>query len=221
MATPGGLGRRAAEDTRDLKYLLRAAMVAAPKAPKPRTKPYQLGPILDQGQTGRCVGYAWAQKIQSAPILVQRINPVAIYDLATELDEWPGEHDPNSGTSGRAGAKALRQMGRLSEWHNCYDAQTLADWLTGGWGTACLGINWYEGFDTPTHEGLVAPGGSIRGGHEVFNYWYDQVQGVFWFCNSWGPDWGLRGTFRMTGETVDRLLAEGGDCIAATEIKKR
>lgn len=215
-----GLGRRTARDDRDLKFLLRAAMAAAREAPRPRTQPYRLGPILDQGATGRCVGYAWAQKIQSAPILVRNVDPVAIYDLATELDEWPGEHDPQSGTSGRAGAKALRQMGLISEWHNCFDAQTLADWLVGGWGTGALGINWYQGFDTPTHEGMVDPGGSVRGGHQVFCYWYDAVRGTFWFANSWSSEWGLKGTFRMTGETLTRLLAEGGDCIAATEIRK-
>jgi hypothetical protein len=37
--------------------------------PRPRVRPFNLGPTLDQGRTSTCVGHAARDKIASAPLM--------------------------------------------------------------------------------------------------------------------------------------------------------
>ena len=75
-------------------------------------------------------------------------------------------------------------------------------------GPVIVGTNWYEGMDT-LRDGFVSAVGSVRGGHEwVVLGWQ---QGFLTGLNSWGPEWGLRGTFHIRTTDMDQLLHEHGD----------
>jgi hypothetical protein len=78
------------------------------------------------------------------------------------------------------------------------------------------GVNWYEGFDKPSADGVVEISGSIRGGHEFEVHGIDVDARTVRCVNSWGPDWGDGGSFTMSWSTWDRLLHEQGDVTTGT-----
>lgn len=97
MSSVNSFGRLAApQDARDLRFTMRGAkpqINAAIGKPKPRTKPYRDGPLLDQGNTSQCVGYSSRGFLDGAPIMLTASSgPSAaqIYHDAQDRDEWPG-----------------------------------------------------------------------------------------------------------------------------------
>jgi hypothetical protein len=75
------------------------------------------------------------------------------------------------------------------------------------------GVNWYPSFDRPSPQGLVeiAPGATVRGGHEIVADEIDAQNQLVWFRNSWGTSWGVGGRFCMSFDTRDQLLERRGD----------
>jgi hypothetical protein len=178
---------------------------------------------LDQGALGSCVGNATigalgcdpfyntlADKLADHPLTED--DAIEIYSEATKIDPFPGEYPPiDQGTSGLAGAKAAKQAGLISGYRHAF---SLADALAALQETPVItGIAWWSSFETPDPDGLVAiaPGAEIRGGHEIAAIGYDADKGRVWFKQSWGPSWGVKGTFCMTAETWGQLLADKGD----------
>jgi hypothetical protein len=88
-------------------------------------------------------------------------------------------------------------------------------------GPVILGISWYSSFDTPAADGTVsiAADAYVRGGHEVLARIVDASAQVIGLDNSWGTSWGVDGSFRMSYATLERLLAENGDCTAPEPLK--
>jgi hypothetical protein len=208
-----GLGRLPARDPRDLLYPMRS-LVSAP--PPVTFRYYRTGAVLDQGQTPRCVGYAWRQWLSSA-LLMTKTGPDAdaIYHGAQQNDEWPGED--YDGSSVRGGAKFLSNLGHIRTYVWAAHVGDMIAFLLGGKGTIVLGTNWYDGMFQPDKNAVVSIGGAVAGGHAYLCIGYSAPRGVFRFINSWGPTFGDRGTFWMTGETVERLLTEDGEAVAASE----
>lgn len=223
MSRPG-LGRLAAPDPRDRGFLLRAALPET-VVRKTRYWPNVAGP-LDQGQTGTCVGHGWKGWMLTAPVVQTKpqAEPTAftLYREATHVDEWDGnEDDLQSGTSVRAGAKAVQAHGYLTSYGWAWDVDTIIDWLCVR-GPAVLGMAWPEAFFDPDAGGVVhwPQGGSIAGGHCFLSLGWDQKRGRFRCLNSWGPRWGQRGRFWIDGETMERLLAADGECCTSMEVKR-
>jgi hypothetical protein len=189
-------------------------------------------PILNQGQTGTCVGHGFEYRLRGAPFSHRATavpDAFAIYDLATTLDPWPeNDGDRQSGTSVLAGVKALQVLGYAGEHFDwIYDADTAAKWLAGKdaagrfvGGTLVIGIPWYASMFTPDAEGFVKPepGSPLVGGHCLELDEAQVERGFFEWPNSWGTDWGLGGRGRMSFETLDRLLKEDGDAVIVDEV---
>jgi hypothetical protein len=80
------------------------------------------------------------------------------------------------------------------------------------------GVNWYEGFDEPDHNGLIKIAGQVRGGHEFTVVQVLAEQQLVGCVQSWDK-WGVAnktvglatGCFFMSFDTWDRLLGEKGD----------
>lgn len=68
--------------------------------------------------------------------------------------------------------------------------------------------------------GFVNISGIIEGGHSVLILGADPVSHNFDLINQWA-DWGLdnRGDFRMTRDTLDRLMQQDGEACAAIEMR--
>lgn len=212
-----GLGRLYEPDSRDAPY--RFGIVIPPDYPPIiRKKTWTPPPIWNQGQTGTCVGHGCACTLGATPYK-HTGDPFSIYDLATTLDGFPdNDHNPNSGTTVRAGMKAMEQMGFLKSYVWAYSAKEVANWILRR-GPVVIGIPWYSGMSGVNVDGYVTPNGSNVGGHCVCVYGANVNTQTLLLQNSWGPGWGRGGRFKMTFDVLDNLLSDHGECCAAVERK--
>lgn len=207
------LGRLVEHDPRSRNYPVLAKAPAVLKTLAHRS----YGLPLDQGNLGSCTGNAAAGAINTAPVhaakqkVLKEQDAVAIYELATVIDGYPGQYPPDdTGSSGLAAAKAAKQKGYIGSYRHAFTmAQALAALQQG---PVITGVNWYEGMFEPTEQGFVHPTGEVAGGHEFLVRGYVAAKRPYILCmNSWGTGWGLGGKFKMFVDEWERLLSEDGD----------
>lgn len=203
------LGRHIVHDPRSRAY-------TAPTAPQVQSVTHNaVGLPLDQGKIGSCTANALCGALNSAPDFKggtprQENDAVQLYELETKLEGQP--YPPNDpGGSGLEVCKAAKQLGWISSYTHAFgiDQALLALVLR----PVITGIGWYTSFDSPDANGLVriAPGATVRGGHEVVADQIDAGQKLVWFWNSWGAGFGVGGRFCMSFDTWQQLLVERGD----------
>jgi hypothetical protein len=202
-----GLGRLPQPDARNLDFPIRTLLPTK----QPRSYTWRVGINLDQGSEGACVGFGWAHELAARPVVVPEISNNLGFDLyheAQELDQWPG--NDYDGTSVIAGAKAVQRRGHLTEYRWVESENDLA--LAVGYkGPVVLGVSWYSGMFRPDREGFLRPTGRVEGGHCILAYSINVKHGFYRLHNSWGPDWGVLGTAKVTRTDMARLLAEDGE----------
>lgn len=215
-------GRVVIEDPQDNDFLLRQLALPPLSAITDPFRYYFTGPVLDQGWTSHCVGYAWIQWMMTDPVRTHpSIAPVPgwVYSQAQLIDEWEGVEPTYYGTSVRAGAKIMQRLGHLVEYRWTFDADESAAWILAGNGPLVFGTTWYSGMDTLDQNGVGRATGRVRGGHAFLCVGYSRTTGRFRFINSWGLAYGQRGRFWLLGEDVQKLLGEGGEACAAIQQK--
>src|SRR5688572_17376739 len=209
-----GLGRLHAPDPRDRNYQLRRVLSLL--EPARRSMPWRRYRTLNQGETGTCVGHAWRAWYEMAPKMRREgvgHDAYLIYRRAVLLDEWPeNDHEAyaaesllQSGTSVRAGAKAMQNAGHLRSYVWADTAEQVGDYVTRRDGSpVVMGTNWTDSMFHPGPTGMVRVTGRVVGGHAYVIRWYYRSIGVFLATNSWGPNWSRNGEFRIAGEDLDR-----------------
>ncbi len=222
-----GLGRRFALDHRDTNYPMHLLL---PEAPEDRTSRlwWPHGWWGNQGETSMCVEYAWQHWLADGPMYQGPepgrgteaiVLPVGtLYNRAQQLDEWEGED--YDGTSVRGAAKALQELGYISEYHWAWDIGTLVDAVL-HLGPVVIGINWYNDMFDYTQTDNPDPirvSGNLAGGHAVIVNGVDKETGIARVKNSWGRDWGFHGFFNIAFEDLMRLIDEDGEACIANEI---
>jgi hypothetical protein len=118
------------------------------------------------------------------------------------------------GTSVRAGAKALKQLGLIDAYGWAFDMETLIQWLC--WhGPIVSGTNWYSSMFDRDAEGFlrIAPRATVVGGHCTLYQGWDEQKGAVVGLTSW-PDFGR---FLLSGEDAERLLKEQGEACSPTD----
>jgi hypothetical protein len=207
----GSLGRLVEHDPASRSYQAARATTALKKVSWVR-----VGGPFDQGDLGSCTGNAVAGVMNTRPFhnatkpLLAETDAVKLYELATRLDNAPGQYPPDdTGSSGLAACKAAKRLGYITGYRHAFGIQHALEALQ--LGPVITGVNWYEGFDKPLPSGLVEITGQVRGGHEFEVYGYDPATDLCWAWNSWGKSWGYRGRFCFTSKTWGQLLAERGD----------
>lgn len=178
---------------------------------KKRARRWPRSPITDQGREGACVGHAQTRIAASrtglrAPDLSQ--HSFGWYKAAQQIDEWPGEN--YSGTSVRAGGEIGLKAGHYKEYRWAFGIDQALEALTTV-GPLVLGIPWYDSMYETDDEGWINVSGTKVGGHAIdadyINWRYEYVE----LPNSWGLGYGKQGVGRMSFETLDQLLREGGE----------
>lgn len=215
-----GLGRKPSEDERDNKFLIKAIL------PKKITITsrywYANGWWGDQGNTPMCVGYSWAHWLEDGPVTQPGVSPIVqpsgIYSLAQKVDEWPGEN--YEGTSVRAGAKVLTELGFIGEYRWAWDVETLINAVLSE-GPCVVGTNWYENMFYPNAKGVISISGGVAGGHAWLINGVDTKAKYFRMKNSWGREWGNKGMAKISFEDMKRLISEDGEVCLAREIRSK
>lgn len=171
--------------------------------------------IGDQGVDPFCVGYAYSHWLHSYPIR-QFLNPDGIYRIAQFLDEWEGEN--YEGTSVRAGAKVLSQLGFISRYEWAKSSVSLQNALFTV-GPVVVGTNWYEGMMEPDENNTIDVTGDIVGGHAYLLYSVNLKTQKYGVKNSWSSDWGENGKCTISFEDFNRLIGEDGEICVLRESR--
>jgi hypothetical protein len=203
------LGRHVLHDERSREY------VAAGQPIKSVTHAAH-GLPLDQGEIGSCTANALCGAVDSEPDLGSHQaeteqDALKLYELETQLEGKP--YPPNDpGGSGLMVCKAAQQLGLITGYQHAFGLKGALEALVVR--PVITGIPWYTSFDTPdpeTGEVTLAPGATIRGGHEIVADGIDAPAELVWFWNSWGATWGKEGRFCMKFETWGQVLQQQGD----------
>ncbi len=78
-------------------------------------------PVLDQGQTNACTGFALASVVYQLQHSAKRkrmdccVSPFMLYSMARRYDEFPGDPNADTGSSLRGGMKAWYKHGACSD----------------------------------------------------------------------------------------------------------
>lgn len=203
------LGRHIVHDPRSRNF----PADSAPAVKSVRHK--AVGLPLNQGDIGSCTANALCGALNSAPDYTEghrkhEKDAIQLYEVETQLEGQP--YPPNDpGGSGLEVCKAARKLGWITSYRHAFsvDAALRALVLR----PVITGISWYTSFDSPASTGLVAiaPGATVRGGHEVVADEIDADERIVWFWNSWGTAYGVHGRFCMSFDTWHQLLDERGD----------
>lgn len=167
-----------------------------------------LGPVLDQGNTGTCVAHAadgvrmW-QEYRDKSSINKYVTETAVFQLYDLCKKADGQHDPdrNNGTSVRTVLKVLKNFGtplangkrnggKIAAYY-AVDSDSITTMKTAliTHGPLLVGTEWDSAwFSVPRTLILPAPSGNSVGGHAYFIWgWDDNVNGGSWLIrNSWG-----------------------------------
>lgn len=209
-----GKGLLFSHDDRDRQYLMFANK---PDISDTIRQSWKIGNILNQGSTSQCVGYAWGQFIQSSPFFdlnLPQITPQEIYSKAQKIDEWEGEEPYSYGTSVRAGAKVLKELGLIKDYVWGYSVEEIAKFIYEN-GPVVMGSNWYASMSTPDQNGFARPISTYEGGHAWLIYGVDCQWETFFGVNSWGTQFGKNGRFFVKFSDMEKLLSSGAQACSA------
>ncbi len=224
------LDRVEEKDLRSRRYAV-ADIIPAKHYEHPRSYTWATKVSLNQGCEGACVGFAWAHELAARPAAVFGIDEnfarEAIYFNAQQLDQYPGGEYPGAlpyaeGTSVLGGAKAVQQLGYISEYRWAFDFWDLVA-SVGYRGPAIFGCSWFSAMRKTDSDGFVKPTGVRRGEHCVallgIKVVKDRAKNIslkdsfFTFQNSWGEDWGVAGFGKLRFEDVLMLWSGAETCI--------
>lgn len=197
---------------------------------------YFSGPVLNQQATGTCVSHSWTSKVNAAPIMQKmRLSPYDFYRRIVSIDEWRDndfestapDHMLQSGTSVRAGAKMLVDLGYAKHYLWAESAADVRAWILAGFGGVVVGVSWFTGMMTTDADGFINLTGDTVGGHAIYcNGVNDRVKRngrivpAFRLQNSWGTAWGQKGRAWLQLDELDALIRNlSGEACALTEAR--
>jgi hypothetical protein len=180
---------------------------------------------IDQLQVGSCTGEAAIAVLDSVPHwapgqpTLGQSDAYNAYSLEQQLMGYGPFPPADNGGSGPEVCQALKKAGVIYQYQH---ATTLEEALLALVPRPVMtGVNWYTSFDEPSSAGLIeiAPGATVRGGHEFMVFQILLRERLVGCLQSWGPTFGVGipslgirgGVFYMSFDTWNTLLSQQGD----------
>ena len=185
-------------------------------------------PVLDQGQLGACTGFAAATVCATMPglsatnrrRLARNQMALSLYVLITAIDSTPGAYpQQDTGSDVNSALKAMRDLGWVGLYQWLPNARSVAGAVSHV-GPVDMGTVWFSSMmDTKPVDGhAVVVVDEHSGGENQGHSW--SIVGIEAASpypiigkNSWGPNWGAGGYFRMSLDDLDKLIAAQGDAV--------
>lgn len=196
-----------------------APPTSPPPSPSPSTSRVWADPVvLDQGQTGHCVGFGGSGFLASDPVEDQGVDNAFGHALYYDCKVIDGEPKAEDGSTVHSLAKVLTQKGRLSKYAWASTVAAMQQWVTTE-GPVVMGTDWDNDMFDPDANGFVKPGGGIAGGHCFLMVGYHADRDAFEFVNSWGTGWADGGHFFMKTADFSKLWhRSGNEAMVALEL---
>lgn len=190
-----------------------------PPSPVPSASKVWTDPvILDQGQTGHCVGFGGSGFLASAPVEDQGIDNDFGHALYYDCKIVDGEPKAEDGSTVHTLAKVLVQRGRLTSYAWASTVAAMQQWVTTK-GPVVMGTDWDNEMFDPDADGYVKTGGGVAGGHCFLMVGYHADVDAFEFVNSWGTSWAKKGHFFMKTAEFSKLWhRSGNEAMVALEL---
>lgn len=201
-------------DERNLNFPISATITSDVVRNKTWTCPW-----FNQLNTSRCVAYSLGHELAATPVAIKNVTDSfmqTLYCEAQKIDPWPGSECGNNppkygGTSLLAGVKTLQSWGFFKEYRWANNALDMAKGIYTG--PCVIGIRWYSDMTHPDNNGFIKPTGALQGGHAIFVRGVNAKDKYFILRNSWGNTWGKNGDCYLTFDNMDKLFAQGGECV--------
>lgn len=178
---------------------------------------------LDQKSEGACIGMGYTGELAAEPIVVSDAGQAfafQLYELARAEDRKMGNDWPE-GASMLAGAKALRNGGKISAYRWAFGIDDVLDTLS-EIGPVVLGIAWLDGMYQTRVDGLVEVHGPVVGGHCIVanGYWpnHPKFGDVVVWTNSWGRSYGLDGVGFIRVQDLAARLEDRGEAAIVVDV---
>ena len=216
------LGRRYIPDARDAQFPMGAVTGRRETSRNARYWRDDLW-VGNQGYFPHCVGFAWSHWLESGPVFHPNLDPPAVdpadlYFEAQKVDEWPGTD--YSGTSVRAGAKVLKQLGFIESYHWARKLWEVVEALLYE-GPVVLGTDWFVKMSRPNKWNVMRARGGMQGGHAYLATGVHVPKQLIRIRNSWGTGWGLNGRAWIRFRDMKKLLKRQGEACLAKEVSKK
>lgn len=215
-------GRLEVPDARDMQFGIAPLLLSMPQITEKFW--WDGGWWGNQGSTSQCVAYSWMHWLEDGPVIQDSIfgrekplfQPIEFYHTCQLVDQWPGEN--YNGTSVRAGAKVLCDLGVINEYRWAFNIDEIINTLL-TFGPMVVGTKWYKDMQFPDKTGKVSVKGRSVGGHAYLLNGVDVNKGYIRIKNSWGNQWGDNGYGYITIDDFEKVFEDGGEACIATEIK--
>lgn len=216
-----GLGRHVLHDARSRDYDADSLVTQVTR--EATTYHQRVVPPWDQGQVGACTAFAALGLMMTEPFVgahsFTEQDALRFYSEETRLDDRqiPGEYPPDdTGSTGLWSMKVLRNWLLIPGYKHAFSIGTVKRLLQVA--PVSFGFAWYQSmFEVDRHGFLkVNTASGLAGGHQLDGTAVDYERQAVQLTNSWGVDWGVRGTAYLRFSDLETLLRLHGDCAVPT-----
>lgn len=180
-------------------------------------------PVIDQGDTGMCVGATFAQYLNVLRTRGGRNDwlgyddALSFYAQATVVDPFPGVFPPDdTGTDAVSVCKVGQNLGLVSQYRHAFGLTPTLVALQSG--PVMCGTVWRSGMNEPDADGVIHVDGDDLGGHEYTLVGVDPDAEQVIMLNSWSDGWGRNGRARISYDDLAVLLKDDGDVTIPMEV---